>query len=48
MLTEVSLKSKRKKEIEDWISQFKETVENIPESSKYPVGFLFRISNVEF
>lgn len=39
MLTEISLKSKRKKQIEDWIAELEQVVNKIPESGKHPVGF---------
>lgn len=39
MLTEISLKSKWKREIEDWIAQFKDAIDKIPESDKHSVSF---------
>lgn len=39
MLTEISLKCKRKKQIEDWIAEFEEVVNKIPESGSHSVGY---------
>ena len=41
MLTEISLKSKRKREIEDWIEQLQVAINKIPESDKHSVSFIF-------
>lgn len=38
MLTEISMKTKRKKEIEDWINQLQETIDKIPESGSHSVS----------
>ncbi len=39
MLIEVSLKTKRKREIEDWIEQLQDAIDKIPESGTHSVGF---------
>jgi predicted alpha/beta hydrolase family esterase len=38
MLTEMSVKNKRKKEIQDWIKQLQETINQIPESGTHSVS----------
>lgn len=38
MLTEISLKCKRKKQIEDWIAEFEEVVNKIPESGSHSIS----------
>ncbi|XP_057371502.1 nucleolar protein 6-like [Daphnia carinata] len=38
MLTEISMKSKRKKQIEDWIVEFEEVVNKIPESGSHSIS----------
>lgn len=39
MLTEVSLKTKRKREIEHWIEQLQDAINKIPESGTHSVSF---------
>ena len=41
MLTEISLKSKRKREIEDWTEQLQVAINKIPESDKHSVSLIF-------
>lgn len=38
MLAEISMKNKRKKEIEDWMNQLQDTIDNIPESGTHSVS----------
>jgi hypothetical protein len=38
MLAEISMKNKRKKEIEDWMNQLQGTIDNIPESGTHSVS----------
>lgn len=42
MLGGISLKSKRRKEIELWIAQIQESITSIPESDMHPVGYFFQ------
>lgn len=40
ILAEVTLKNKRKQEVEDWVTQLREAINSIPNDKEHPVSLL--------